>query len=73
MAESNVAKYLETCDSHYLYQCTREELCEIAGSYQIILKGKLKDDMQKELLEKLGEKEVYSTVREGATASMQEC
>ena len=55
MAESNVTKYLETCDSHYLYQCTREELCEITSSYQITLIGKLKEDMQKELLEKLGE------------------
>ena len=60
MAESNVEKFLETSDIHYLYQCTKEELCEIADSYQISLEGKLKQEMQNELVEKLGEREVYS-------------
>ena len=60
MAESNVEKFLETSDLHYLYLCTKEELCEIAHTHQIFLEGKLKEKMQKELVEKLGMRKAYS-------------
>ena len=60
MAESNVEKFLETSDLHYLYQCTKEELCEVAETHQISLERKLKEEMQKELVEKLGMREAYS-------------
>lgn len=60
MAESNVEKFLETSDLHYLYQCTKEELCEVGDTHQISLERKLKEEMQKELVEKLGMREAYS-------------
>ena len=36
------------------------ELCEIADTHQIFLEGKLKEEMQKELVEKLGMREAYT-------------
>ena len=53
-------KSLETSDLHYLYLCTKEELCEIGDTHQIFLEGKLKEEMQKELVEKLGMREAYT-------------
>ena len=50
MAESNVEKFLETSDLYYLYQCTMDELCEIADTHQISIEGKLKEEMQRELV-----------------------
>ena len=61
MAESNVEKFLETSDLHYLYQCTKEELCEVGDTHQISLERKLKEEMQKELVEKLGMREPFIT------------
>ncbi|XP_063601112.1 uncharacterized protein LOC134777204 [Penaeus indicus] len=49
----NVEKFAETKDVHFLYQCTKDELREVASSYNISLRTFIKSDMQRELIDDL--------------------
>ena len=55
---SNSTKFVETLNSHCMYQCMKEELCHIAEKFEIPLVSKLKEDTQKELIEALMGKSV---------------
>ena len=50
---SSVEKYMQSDDLKYFYKCTKEELIELAGRYNISLKMNLKEDMQVQLLDEL--------------------
>ncbi|KAK3889908.1 hypothetical protein Pcinc_006062 [Petrolisthes cinctipes] len=64
MAPSHVEKFLETGDIHFMYQCTVEELNEVAESYDVELKAKLKEGMQRELVRKLRPKGVLASMEQ---------
>ncbi|KAK3874967.1 hypothetical protein Pcinc_020138 [Petrolisthes cinctipes] len=62
MASNHVEKFLETGDIHFMYQCTVEELNEIAECYEVELKAKQKEGMQRELVRKLRPKGVLASL-----------
>ncbi|KAK3895353.1 hypothetical protein Pcinc_000914 [Petrolisthes cinctipes] len=62
MASNHVEKFLETGDIHFIYQCTVEELEEVAECYEVELKAKQKEGMQRELVRKLRPKGVLASL-----------
>ncbi|KAG7156431.1 hypothetical protein Hamer_G006190 [Homarus americanus] len=49
----NVDQFQETNDVHFLYQCNKEELIEVASRYEISLRLYIKSDMHRELIDEL--------------------
>lgn len=51
----NVGKFTETKEVHFLYQCTKDELCKMnyASSNAISQRTFIKSDMQRELVDAL--------------------
>lgn len=47
----NVGKSTETKDVHFLYQCTKDELCKM--NYALSQRTFIKSDMQRELVDAL--------------------
>ena len=54
----NVQQSINTRDVHFLYQCSKDELYEIAEKYQITVRSQVKSDMQREIIKALTEVDI---------------